>query len=92
MTGQEIRDLETLDPAKFERREWVALAWVRDWALFRGEFPDQELVREFEAAYSEQQRRDILAVAVIMDFANRFNNTFTGKVLTLPEPPPPAAP
>jgi len=83
-----MNDLITLDPAKFERREWVALAWARDWALFRGEFPDRELVREFESLYSEQQRRDILAVATSMDFANRFNNTFTGKVLQLPPPGP----
>ena len=79
--------METRDPAKFERREWLALAWVRDWALFHGQFPDQELVKNFDAASTEQQRRDILAVAVTMDFANRFNNTRTGKVLQLPAPP-----
>jgi alkylhydroperoxidase family enzyme len=83
-----MNDLITLDPAKFERREWVALAWARDWALFHGEFPDQELVREFESLYSEQQRRDILAVATVMDFANRFMNTTTGKVN--PHTPAPA--
>lgn len=80
-----MKKLIRLDPADFERREWVALAWVRDWALFRGEFPDQELVQEFESLYTEQERRDILAVATTMDFANRFNNTFTRKVLVLPE-------
>lgn len=60
------------------------MAWARDWATFRGEMPDAELVREFETLYSEQQRRDILAVVTVMDFANRWNNTITGRVLELP--------
>jgi len=63
----------------------VALAWTRDYALFNREFPDEELVEEFESLYTEQQRRDILAVLTIMGFANRWNNTFTGKMLELPE-------
>jgi hypothetical protein len=82
--------LETLDPEKYERREWLALAWARDWALFHGRFPDPELVKDYEAAYTEQQRRDLLAVVYTMDFANRWNNTFTGKVLKLPEASAPA--
>lgn len=53
--------------------------------MFRGEFPDQDLVREFESLYSEQQRRDLLAVVTVMDFANRWNNTMTGQVLRLEE-------
>ncbi len=61
----------------------MALAWTRDYALFDGDFPDQEMVEEFESLYTEQQRRDILAVLVVMGFANRFNNTFSGKVLDL---------
>jgi len=63
----------------------VALAWVRDFALFRGDFPDQDVVKEFEANYTEQERRDILAVVTVMGFANRFMNTTTGEVLTLRE-------
>jgi hypothetical protein len=41
------------------------------------------VVEEFESMYTEQQRRDILAVLTVMGFANRFNNTFSGKVLDL---------
>jgi len=84
-----MKDLVELNPEKFERREWLALAWVRDWALFKGEFPDRELVKEYEAAYTEQQRRDILAVAVTMDFANRFMNSTTGKINRHEPAPPP---
>lgn len=78
-----MKELQDLDPEKYGRKQWVALAWARDWALFRGEFPDRKLVVEFESLYTEQERHDILAVVTAMDFANRFNNTRTGKVLDL---------
>ena len=88
LSDREIRDLEELRPDKFEHKEWVALAWARDWALFRGELPDPDLVREFESLYTEKERHDILAVVTTMDFANRFMNTLTGKVLDLGEGEP----
>ena len=62
----------------------MALAWAREWARNRGQVTDQNLIREYESLYTEQQRRDILALCIIMDFANRWNNTFTGMVLILP--------
>lgn len=43
------------------------------------------MVTEFEKYYDQSRRRDILAVVTAMDFANRFNNTFTGLVLLDPE-------
>jgi len=61
----------------------VALAWTRDYALFNGDFPDPEVVEDFESEYTEQERRDILAVLTIMGFANRWMNTSTGQVLTV---------
>ena len=81
LSDEDISNLIKLDPADFDHKEWVALAWTRDYAIFNGEFPDPQIVREFESLYTEQQRRDILAVITIMSFANRFNNTFTGQVL-----------
>jgi len=69
----------------FPEREYAALSWARDWATFRGELPDQEVVEEFEQSYNEQERRDILAVVTVMDFANRFMNTTTGDFLADPE-------
>ncbi len=58
---------------------------MRDYALFRGEFPDEEVVAEFEANYNEQERRDVLAVITIMGFANKTMNTVTGDVLAEPQ-------
>lgn len=84
LTDKDIQDLVELDPADFERREWVALAWARDWALYRGDCPDRELGSEFESLYTEKERRDLMAVVITQDFANRWNNTFTGMVLILP--------
>ena len=72
-----------LDPADFEHREWVALAWAREWALTRGKVENAELLEEYESLYNKRERRDILAVVTAMDFANRFMNTLTGNVLEL---------
>ena len=95
MTEEEIYRLAALPPEQFERREWVALAYARDWALFQGEMPDRELAAEFEQLYSEPERHSLLALMTMMFFANRFNNTF-GKPLRLPEAysplPAPAGP
>lgn len=49
--------------------------------MFKGEFPDEEVVNNFEEHYNEQERRDILAVITVMGFANRTMNTLTGDVL-----------
>jgi alkylhydroperoxidase family enzyme len=66
-----------LRPEDFTRREWVALAWARNWTVCRGAPSDRALVTEFESLYSEQERRDILAVVTAMDFSNLFMNTLT---------------
>ncbi len=73
-----------LKPEDFSEEKYAALAWARDFAVFRGEFPDPEVVERFEAHYDEQKRHDILAVVTVMDFANRFMNTATGDVLKSP--------
>jgi hypothetical protein len=79
-----MKELEELDPANFERKEWVALAWARDFTLFGGETPDDELQAEFESLYTEQQRRDIRAIITLQEFGNKFMNTLTGEVLEDP--------
>jgi hypothetical protein len=81
LSDQDIKDLVELDPEKFEHQEWVALAWARDWASSRGKVTDPEILQEFESLYTEQERRDILAVVTLMNFANTWNNTFTRRVL-----------
>jgi len=84
LSEEEIYRLAALPPDQFERREWVALAYARDWALFQGQTPDQELAAEFERSYSDEQRRSIQAWITAANFANRFNNTFM-KPLELPQ-------
>ena len=81
LTDEDIKELLELDPADFDPKEYAALAWVRDYALFEGAFPDAAVAAAFELSYTEQERRDILAVITVMGFANRWNNTFTGQVL-----------
>ena len=93
LSEEEIYRLAALPKDQFEHREWVALAYARDWALFRGQMPDQELVDEFNRLYSESERRALLALMTTMYFTNRFNNTFW-KPLQLPQADdaPPAGP
>ena len=69
--------LVMLRPEDFGRREWVALAWARDWTICRGAPSDQAVVAEFESLYSEQERSHILAVVTVMDFSNLLTNTLT---------------
>jgi alkylhydroperoxidase family enzyme len=76
--------LVDLSPDDFEHREWVALEWARKWAISRGEIADNRIETEFESLYTEQERRDILAVVTVMDFANRFMNSTSGEVLVPP--------
>jgi hypothetical protein len=84
LTDEEMASLVDLSPDDFEHREWVALEWARTWALSRGEVAEGSATDEFESLYSEQERRDILAVVTTMDFANRFMNSTSGEVLLPP--------
>lgn len=59
----------------------MALAWAKDWSIFRGEQKDNDLIAEFNSLYSEQERRDIFATVTAMDFSNRCMNTLTGQYL-----------
>jgi hypothetical protein len=77
MTRQDMARLIVLGPEDFGRREWVALAWARNWTICRGAPSDRALVAEFESLYSEKERRDILAVLTAVDFSNLFMNTIT---------------
>lgn len=62
----------------------MALAYARDWTLFRGQMPDQELVDEYNRLYSESERHTLLAWMTVMYFNNRFNNTYS-RPLDLPQ-------
>ena len=79
LTDENIEELEVLDPSDFDHRQWVALMIVRDWVIFDGELPDEELVEEFETLYTEKEQKDIMALMEVQFFANRWNNTFNGK-------------
>jgi len=83
LTKADMARLVELNPKHYDHKTWIALAWARDWTLFRGQMPDEELVEGFESLYTERERRDILATVTAMDFANRFMNTITGDVLDI---------
>ena len=83
LTKTDMARLIELNPKYYDHKTWIALAWARDWTLFKGQMPDEELVKAFESLYTEREQRDILATVTAMDFANRFMNTLTGDVLDI---------
>ncbi len=74
LSEEDIRDLVTLDPARFDQREHAALCWVRE-TLTSREGASEESARRFEEAFDEEARRYIVAAAVSMHFFNLAGNT-----------------
>ncbi|MDY6830258.1 MAG: hypothetical protein SWC96_00185 [Thermodesulfobacteriota bacterium] len=70
-----MKDLEELSPDRFDRRERVALQWVKTYLLYEGMIPDPALVAEFESLYPSSERVDIFAVFKLMLFFNMLANT-----------------
>lgn len=64
-----------LSPDRFDRREWVALQWVKTYLLYEGAVPDFALAAEFESLFSDRDRVEIFAVFKLMLFFNMLMNT-----------------
>lgn len=75
MSNKEIKDLVDLSPDRFERREWVALQWVKSYLLYEGKMPAPVLAAEFESLYVSTRRVEIFAVFKLMLFFNMLMNT-----------------
>jgi len=78
LTDQEIRNLDDPQKDNFTPQYWAAVAFAREWALNRGKVKDRDIVNDFEKNYEGHERDRITAVMRIMDFANKFNNTWSG--------------
>ncbi len=77
MSGEEMRDLVSLDPSRFDEREHAALCWVRATLTERDGAPAD--VREvFEGAFNERDREYIVAAMKSMYFFNLAGNTLDG--------------
>lgn len=76
LTKQDIEKLAYLRPQDFERREWVALAFAREWAWGQGSVADSGLSREFESLYTREERGRIIKLVRMMDFFNCLGNLF----------------
>ena len=70
-----MKDLVELSPDRFERREWVALQWVKTYLLYEGAVPDSALAAEFEKLFTSRDRVEIFAVFKLMLFFNMLANT-----------------
>jgi len=77
MSREEMRDLASLDEAKFDASEHAALCWVRE-TLTVKEGACSETVERFEQAFDERQRRYVIATMKSMYFFNLAGNTADG--------------
>lgn len=93
MSREELRDLASLDEARFDAREHAALCWVRE-TLTRKEGASSETVERFEQAFDARQRKHVIATMKSMYFFNLAGNTLddlTRKLLHRPAYEPEAA-
>ena len=74
MSEEQIRDLVRLDPSRFERREYAALAWVRSFLNDPQGVP-VDIQEEFELVFEPGERTNIQAAMKGMFCANLFMNT-----------------
>jgi hypothetical protein len=72
LSREELQDLETLDPSRFDRREWVALTWTRQ--LLTGGVVE-EIQREFDETFGQRERARIMALIQLMHLSNLTGNT-----------------
>ena len=72
-----MKDLASLDPARFDGRELAALRWVRETLTCR-EGASAATVEGFEQAFDERQRTHIVAAMKSMYFFNLTGNTMDG--------------
>ncbi len=79
VSGDEIEKLIALDKKDFDRREWLALKYARDWACLDGAEPAGDYMDDFRAEYGGRERKYILKLMRTMRFANLCNNTFRGR-------------
>jgi len=77
MSGEELRDLVELDPAKFDGREHAALCWVRAILTDRDGAP-ADVRKRFEEAFDEREREHVIATMKSMYFFNLTGNTLDG--------------
>jgi hypothetical protein len=76
VSNEELAQIEQLDPAGFNRRKWVAIAYVRALVKENFERVQPELRRAMQHKYSPREIRDIELIARVMDAGNRGSNTF----------------
>jgi len=88
-SDEEIARLDGLDPATFDRDEWLAISYAS--ALAESDFveTDTELAVEIERRSGRQRVQDIETIARAMTFANLMANTLDAFLARLKGKPDP---
>jgi len=77
LTVEDIRNLDNPKAENFTPKSWAAVAYAHEWALNQGNIQNPEIISNFEKNHSINERENIITVIRIMDFANKFNNTWS---------------
>jgi AhpD family alkylhydroperoxidase len=76
ISEEELAHIEQMAPAQFDRRKWLALAFVRELVEARFGPVSADLMRKIEAHYTAREIQNIIVVAKVMDASNLGANTF----------------
>ena len=78
MSKDDFSKFNDLSEEAFDRREWLALEFARNWAASGGAPVEGPNSDEFRTQYSEEEQGRILKLIRIQDFANHVVNTIRG--------------
>lgn len=76
MTAKDIQNLDGPKRDIYDEKTWAAINYARAWTLGAGEIEDPEILSAIEKHYNIEERQAILARIRIMNFMNRFFNTW----------------
>jgi AhpD family alkylhydroperoxidase len=76
ISEEELAHVEQMDPARFERKKWLAISFVRELVTVRFGAVSEDLMRKMQGHYTAREISEITLVAKVMDTANLGANTF----------------
>jgi len=78
MSEEEMDRIEYMREDDFERKEWLALNFSREWVFSKGK-PCGPDIDEYMSVYTKREKAYHLKLIHMMNFANRFRITFGGR-------------
>lgn len=76
LSNTDIENLLTISKKDFTYKEWVALKYVHEWTILRGNEPKGEFVKDFETLYSKKEQARVRKLMHTMLFSTYLMNYF----------------